>query len=407
MSVAENLSLMLAKLKDVKSVGENRWYALCPAHDDEHRSLSIKVGEKTGAIVAKCHAPKGCTFKAIVESLGLRITDLFPKPTGKSTMTEFKNAYSYRDSTGKLIYEVVRTDPKGFYQRRPNAAWNPKGPKDRQSNPEFINNLEGITKIIYRLPEFLAAMKAVPNRVVFIMEGEKDCDRAWKSGIVATTNSSGALNWTADLSENFIGMNVVCIPDNDPIDIKVGYSPGKRHMEIVAASLLGKAATVKIVELPGLPDKGDFTDWWQALEDQKVAVGDRKKRLAELVLKTPLYTRPAADAPALAPQQSAAAPAAVAPVADPAPPASVTAAVSTQAVPSVPAAPKSTGDVMSSFAAYCAANPCRDMRELEWFGSFQANRLLIEAIFNRNVDSREALRDIIFLTCHQLLNGVK
>jgi putative DNA primase/helicase len=45
----------------------------------------------------------------------------------------------------------------------------------------------------------------------------------------------------------------VVLPDND--------DPGRAHAQSVAQALLGIAVTVKCIELPGLPEKGDVSDW--------------------------------------------------------------------------------------------------------------------------------------------------
>ena len=49
------------------------WMARCPAHGDSNPSLS--VSERDGRILVHCHA--GCTAQAVVESLGLKMRDLF------------------------------------------------------------------------------------------------------------------------------------------------------------------------------------------------------------------------------------------------------------------------------------------------------------------------------------------
>ena len=49
---------------------------------------------------------------------------------------------------------------------------------------------------------------------------------------------------------------VVILPDND--------APGREHADDVARSLAGKAARIRVVDLPGLPDKGDVSDWFAA-----------------------------------------------------------------------------------------------------------------------------------------------
>ncbi len=37
--------------------------------------------------------------------------------------------------------------------------------------------------------------------------------------------------------------------------------PGRNHAQLVARKLSGKARSVKVVELPGLGEKGDVSDW--------------------------------------------------------------------------------------------------------------------------------------------------
>ena len=88
------------------------------------------------------------------------------------------------------------------------------------------------------------------------MEGEKDADRLASLGFVATTNAGGAGKWRDEYSEYLRGRHVVIIPDND--------EPGREHAAKVARSLQGIAASVRILELPNLPPKGDVSDWLDA-----------------------------------------------------------------------------------------------------------------------------------------------
>jgi hypothetical protein len=149
--------------------------------------------------------------------------------------------YDYRDEAGIMLYQVVRRVPKDFRQRRPDG----KG--------GWIWNLQGVHRVLYRLPELLAAPIAEP---VFIVEGEKDCDRLRGLGLVATTNSGGAGKWKGEYREALRGRRVVLLPDND--------EPGQQHMAAVRQSLAGVAASVTVVELPDLPPKGDVSDWIDA-----------------------------------------------------------------------------------------------------------------------------------------------
>jgi hypothetical protein len=72
--------------------------------------------------------------------------------------------------------------------------------------------------------------------------------------MLATTNSGGASSrWPDEFNQFFVGFDVVIIPDNDEL--------GRKHAETVARNLGHVATSIRIVELPGLPPKGDVSDW--------------------------------------------------------------------------------------------------------------------------------------------------
>jgi putative DNA primase/helicase len=148
--------------------------------------------------------------------------------------------YAYRDETGNLLFQVVRTEPKGFYQRRPDG------------NGGWITNLNGTRRVLYRLPELISHS----GDLVWIVEGEKDADRLAKEGLLATTNPGGAGKWHADYSECLRDRDVIILPDND--------EAGEHHAHTVARSLCGTATSVKIVHPPNLLLKGDVSDWLDA-----------------------------------------------------------------------------------------------------------------------------------------------
>jgi len=73
-------------------------------------------------------------------------------------------------------------------------------------------------------------------------------------GLTGTTNSGGAGKWTDELNKHLSGAKeVIILQDND--------KPGEDHAQMVASSLSELAIPLKIVRLPGLPDKGDISDW--------------------------------------------------------------------------------------------------------------------------------------------------
>ena len=76
----------------------------------------------------------------------------------------------------------------------------------------------------------------------------------------------GAGKWQDHFAEHFAGIDVVILPDND--------DAGRNHADKVARNLAPVAERVRIVALPGLPHKGDVSDW--------IAAGGTAKQLCEL-----------------------------------------------------------------------------------------------------------------------------
>jgi hypothetical protein len=134
------------------------------------------------------------------------------------------------------------------------------------------------------LPDLLATD---PDRTVFIAEGEKDCENLRKLGLIATTNCGGAGKWKREYSETLRGRRCAILLDND--------GPGRAHGEQVAQSLAGVAVSVKVLTLPGLPVKGDVTDW--------LAAGHTVEELRALVEAAPLWAPQVSAAPTEAPQK--------------------------------------------------------------------------------------------------------
>lgn len=223
----ERVPEVLNRLRGVRKSGKG-WTAKCPAHDDNHNSLSLSEGSG-GKALLYCHA--GCPYKRIIAELGFIANN--------NIMHRSVKAYPYYDENGALLYEALRYEPKGFAVRRPDG------------NDGYINNLNGVRRVLYRLPELHKAKAG--QQTILIVEGEKDADRLAKLGFTVTTNVGGAGKWREDYSEELRGQFVAILPDND--------DAGRKHGEKVAHSLHGIAASVKIIELPGLLPKGDVSNW--------------------------------------------------------------------------------------------------------------------------------------------------
>ena len=221
----------------VKTTGRHQ-QVRCPAHDDQKASLSIDAGTQ-GGVVVKCHA--GCATRAVLDAGGLTLADLAP-PNGNGKAPQVIQAiYDYRDESGAVLYQVVRYVPKDFRQRKPDGVGG------------YVWNLSGVRRVLYRLPDLIGPR-------VWLVEGEKDADRLASLGLSSTTVAGGGSSkWLPDYTAQLHarGVTELCvIPDNDATGLKLSRE--------VSRGTTGSSLTVRTVTLPGVPPKGDVSDWLDA-----------------------------------------------------------------------------------------------------------------------------------------------
>jgi hypothetical protein len=219
-----------SKLEKVEQTS-NGIKALCPAHDDENPSLTASCNSEK--ILVKCQA--GCTFKEIVTAVGMKQSQFFTPKEKIPPKRVIQDTYRYEDKDGNHVMDVVRFKPKDFRQRGPDGKW----------------TLDGVTRVPYRLPQLLAGIKE--GREIIIVEGEKDCDNAEKFGLVTTTFAGGTGKWREEYSKWFQEAKVICLPDND--------DAGRKGMHLIASQISKVAESVRWLELPNIPEKGDLSDW--------------------------------------------------------------------------------------------------------------------------------------------------
>lgn len=224
------LTALLRRLRPVKGPDSRGEYICwCPFHPDGEGAPPHKPNLQVSARGFVCFA---CGEKGGLRELAEQVGVSLP-----SNLAPLENAYDYNDEDGNLLFQVVRKPGKKFRQRRPDG------------NGGWIWNVKGVRRVLYRLPELLAR----GNEPVLVPEGEKDVDRLLREELLATTNPGGAGKWRDEFSQELAGRDVIILPDND--------SPGRSHAQKVAHSLHGVAKSVKVVELPGLPEKGDVSEW--------------------------------------------------------------------------------------------------------------------------------------------------
>jgi hypothetical protein len=243
------------------SAGRGRVKMLCPAHEDEKPSLSVRKNEEEGKIYIRCFA--GCKFEDVLEALEITAGDLrlngngggprrprqVEAATGDTGPARKKGTskdgpagkeierYAYTDEAGTVLYYNIRYEPKDFRLADKNG--------DRKQMPK------NMTWVPYRLPQVIAGIER--GRVIYWVEGERDVHTLEAAGEVATTNAGGA-NRPLDLewASYFEGANVVVVCDKD--------KPGRSYGRSVARLLVNTAASVRITEARTPQAKSDVTD---------------------------------------------------------------------------------------------------------------------------------------------------
>lgn len=211
----------------------------CPAHDDSTPSLSVVPGD-TQPVVFTCHA--NCKPEDILAAAGLTWADVSNEvkkrdtkplwtPAGTAT-----NLYPYYTADGSLSYEVLRVYENGkkrFFQRQP----------DPDAPSGYRWNLDGVDRLLYRLPQVLESKEG--GATIWVAEGEKCVEALLKvipDGDEATCNSGGAGKFLPQFAEVLAGANVVICADSD--------DAGREHARQVREMCVAEGCEVRILEAP-------------------------------------------------------------------------------------------------------------------------------------------------------------
>lgn len=269
------LQRLLERFPDARRQANGWWEARCPAHEDRRASFGF-VEFPDGHCTVRCQA--GCSRDRILAALGWTYHDLYPArqevPAGQRPREVAH--YDYVDAAGRLLFQVVRFEPgfdgekKTFRRRQPVREGMDLRGRQVSEDGRWVYDTRGVAQVLYRVPDVLRAVKS--GELVFVVEGEKDADNLAGLGLVATTNAGGADKWMPCYTDALEGADVVVLPDND--------EPGRKHADRVSWALRGRARSVRVVMLPGLPEKGDVSDW--------LAAGGTKEQLLALVEMAPV-----------------------------------------------------------------------------------------------------------------------
>ena len=214
-------------LEDHGCQGKRGMYQ-CPVHPDRTASLSVQQG--TSGAVLLCFA--GCETKEIVDTIGLKMTELYDAPPQEVAR------YNYVNPHGEIQFAKVRFQPKKFTIESPsNGSWRP--------------GLNGATeRPLYRLPEVLEAIRT--GEVIYLVNGEKSADRLAEQGLVATCNFDGEANWKPEYGDYLKAAHVIMVVDRD--------ETGSKHAADVRQDLKHKAASLRFVQSKTSIEHDDIVD---------------------------------------------------------------------------------------------------------------------------------------------------
>jgi len=253
----------------LKPVGKDGKQALgtCPFHEDKGPSLSVRLtdgafnckscGKRGTWVLGLLQEVRGISFQEALNELERRAG--LPVSSIKAPTSKLTGRYEYFDQNGTLAYCKERREVRGgktfsFTHKDENGNRKTGKPDSKPS-------------LLYRLPEVLLA------NTVYFVEGEAHADLLHGWGLTATTLDCGAsTKLTPEQIHQLTGKNIFIFPDND--------EPGRKYADHIATTMQGKAQSIKVLSLPGLPEKGDILDW-------EKTPGNDKTKLICLVEEAP------------------------------------------------------------------------------------------------------------------------
>lgn len=273
---------------------------LCPVHEaDGHHhnpSLGVRYDPAQSKTIVRCFAK--CDDKDVLDKLDLRVRDMWDRLPERNRNQPFQRNDSQRPSQGQrqqqarmsLVDKAIdyarlsipfkpdlgeaigptenvcayvyrwddgRVEGSVTRMRTPHEHGEAKSfRQSRWNGTEWQNT--GFASIPYRLPELTDAVRG--GRELFVVEGEKDVQRAMKAGLVATCNAMGAGNWSPEHAKWLHGAGrVIVVADRD--------RPGYLHAAKVADTLHGHVGEIRVLQAAAGKDLTDHLDAGHGVQD--------------------------------------------------------------------------------------------------------------------------------------------
>ncbi|WP_168194198.1 AAA family ATPase [Altererythrobacter sp. TH136] len=238
----------------------------CPTegHSNKDRGTTVKVDANApdGVLVHTFNGGDALAVKDRLREAGIISPLGADRPQAPPKWRE-TGVHVYDDRNGEPVFRTRRLEALGH---------NKRFVAERFESGSWVAGLDGVTRLPYRFTELVdAAHKAraagEPEPPIFFVEGERKADKLASWGFLATAVAFGANGWREEYGEAFgEGTRLVILPDND--------APGLAFAERVKTEVEAYGGSAIILELPGLPPKGDIIDWTGTAEDLR-ALADK------------------------------------------------------------------------------------------------------------------------------------
>ena len=273
-------------------VSENK-KALCPLHSEKTESFSIYAND-SGKWLWKCHGcgkmgdmtsylqitqnlrPTQATREVCkilnipcdIEPSKIEKFEEFLKTCNDGQPQEFKSGgntyyfdkmHIYKDEEGKPLFSKNRykaKDPNTKNQK----TFTTKALIETENSYKF-DSFKDVRKVPYNLPGVKKAI--LENKVIYITEGEKDCETLFMYGFTSATTFYNSKSWEDSYTEIFKGSNskIVFVGDTG--------AAGESFKKLVWEKLGPHCSSFRVVELPNIEKIGDgknkdVTDWFEA-----------------------------------------------------------------------------------------------------------------------------------------------
>ncbi|WP_122928428.1 AAA family ATPase [Sphingobium sp. LF-16] len=224
-----------------------------PGHSPSDRGTTVKddPGAPDGVLINSFNGGDAIAIKDQCREWGILPSRDADQIRIRSTW-RVTGSFEYVDEDGAVLYRT---------QRREKAGERKKFVAERLNGTEWAGGIKGVRRVLYRLPEILAAPADEP---VYLVEGERKADKLASWGLIGTAVAFGSNGWLSSYADALAGRTVIILPDNDDV--------GRAFAEKAGADLQGAGCSIRIIDLPGLPPKGDIMDWSGSADDLRALV---------------------------------------------------------------------------------------------------------------------------------------